>query len=137
MKVAAYALTPAWLSSVLALSPVLPSLLQFLAGCYGIYVMALGLPVLMRTPRDKTVGYTATVVVCVLLLGVVFGIASAVVGHFGPSGGVFGVNPQVTDSPAAARDRAAASAANPMAATASTARTFRAHPWCTSRVTPR
>jgi Yip1 domain len=112
MKVAAYALTPAWLSSVLALSPILPSLLQFLAGCYGIYVMALGLPVLMRNPRDRTVGYTATVVVCVLLLGIAFGIASAVVGHFGASGSVFGMNHQVTDSPAASRDRAAAQAAN-------------------------
>jgi hypothetical protein len=110
MKVAAYALTPAWLSSVLALSPVLPSLLQFIAGCYGIYVMALGLPVLMRTPRDKTFSYTAAVVVCVLLLGVVFGIASAIVGHFGASSSVFGIHSQTTDSPAVAREHAAAQA---------------------------
>ena len=77
LKVAAYSLTPAWLSSVLALSPVLPTLLQFLAGLYGIYVLYLGLPVVMRSPREKAFGYTATVVICTILLGIVIGILSA------------------------------------------------------------
>ena len=57
LKVAAYSLTPAWLSAVLALSPVLPTLLQLIAGLYGIYVLYLGLPVVMRSPREKAVGW--------------------------------------------------------------------------------
>jgi hypothetical protein len=83
LKVAAYSLTPACLSAVLALSPVLPTLLQLIAGLYGIYVLYLGLPVLMRSSRDKAVGYTAAVVICTILLGILFGVVSATAGHFG------------------------------------------------------
>jgi hypothetical protein len=83
LKVAAYSLTPAWFSAVLALSPVLPTLLQLIAGLYGIYVLYLGLPLLMRSPREKAAGYTAAVVICTLLLGILFGILSATAGHFG------------------------------------------------------
>ena len=72
LKVAAYSFTPAMLGSVLALSPILATLLQLLAGLYGIYVLYLGLPVVMRAPQDKAVGYTASVVICTILLGVVF-----------------------------------------------------------------
>jgi hypothetical protein len=82
LKVAAYSLTPALLSSVLALSPILPTLLQLLAGIYGIYVLYLGLPVLMQSVQEKSFGYTASVVICTILLGIVL---SAVIGfaHIG------------------------------------------------------
>jgi hypothetical protein len=83
LKVAAYSLTPASLSAALALSPVLPTLLQLSAGLYGIYVLYLGLPVLMRSPRDKAVGYTAAVVICTVFFGILFGVVSATAGHFG------------------------------------------------------
>jgi hypothetical protein len=75
-------LTPALLSSVLALSPILPTLLQLLAGIYGIYVLYLGLPVLMQSVQEKSFGYTASVVICTILLGIVL---SAVIGfaHIG------------------------------------------------------
>ncbi len=82
LKVAAYSMTPGYLSAVLALSPVLPTLLQLIAGLYGIYVLYLGLPILMRSPRDKAVGYTAAVVICTILLGVLLGVLSATAGHF-------------------------------------------------------
>ena len=82
LKVAAYSLTPAMLSSVLALSPILATLLQLLAGLYGIYVLYLGLPVLMRAPEAKAFGYTASVVICTILVGIVFGILSTVA-HIG------------------------------------------------------
>ena len=57
LKAAAYSFTPAWLSSVLALSPVLPTLLQWAALFYGIYVLYLSLPVLMRSPQERALGY--------------------------------------------------------------------------------
>jgi len=40
----------------------------------------------MRSPREKAVGYTVTVVICTILLGVVFGALSAVTGGFGGYG---------------------------------------------------
>jgi hypothetical protein len=83
LKVAAYSMTPGYLSAALALSPVLPTLLQLIAGLYGIYVLYLGLPILMRSPRDKAVGYTASVVICTILLGILLGVLSATAGHFG------------------------------------------------------
>ena len=105
LKVAAYSLTPAWLSAVLALSPVLPTLLQFLAGLYGIYVLYLGLPVVMRSPREKAFGYTAMVVICTILVGIVIGIVSAAAGRFGLMPGTF-VTSALT--PAATQDQGAA-----------------------------
>jgi hypothetical protein len=109
LKVAAYSLTPAWLSAVLALSPVLPTLLQFLAGLYGIYVLYLGLPVVMRSPREKAFGYTAMVVICTILLGIVLGIVSAAAGRFGLMPGTLATN---SLSPAAAQDQGAAVVGN-------------------------
>jgi len=78
LKTAAYALTPAWLGTALSFLPS-GAFLQLTAGIYGIYVLYLGLPVLMRTPRDKAAGYVAAVVVCTIVLSILFGAIGAVV----------------------------------------------------------
>lgn len=112
LKVAAYSFTPAWLSTLLALSPVLPTLLQFVAGCYGIYVLYLGLPILMQAPREKAFGYTASVVICSIALGILFGVLSATTGHFGHRG-LLGASPaEQAAEQATARDRGAAAVGN-------------------------
>jgi Yip1 domain len=109
LKVAAYSFTPAWLSSVLALSPILPTLLQWVALFYGIYVLYLGLPVLMRSPPERALGYTATVVLCTLLLGVVFMVLSIGAGRFGWGPGA---RDSTAASRAAARDQGATAVGN-------------------------
>jgi hypothetical protein len=109
LKVAAYCFTPAWLSSVLALSPLLPMLLQWAALIYGIYVLYLGLPVLMRSPRERAAGYTAAVVGCTLLLGLVFMAVSVVAGRFGWGPGHLGSSPSAQ---AAAQDQGATAVGN-------------------------
>jgi hypothetical protein len=89
LKVAAYAFTPASLATVFSLLPTMSTLLQLAAGIYGIYLLALGLPVLMKSPKDRASGYTATVVLSTILLCVAFGIISAAVGglsHVSPYG---------------------------------------------------
>jgi hypothetical protein len=86
MKTAAYACTPAWVASVLSLLGGLGTLLQLLAAIYGIYLLYLGLPLLMKSAREKATGYTATVVICTILLGVLFGLLSAATGGFGGYG---------------------------------------------------
>jgi hypothetical protein len=109
LKVAAYSLTPAMLSSVLALSPILPTLLQLLAGLYGIYVLSLGLPVLMQSPKEKAFGYTASVVICTILVGIVFAILSTVAHIGGGRQGFFGAGAaDRAAEQAAARDQGAA-----------------------------
>ena len=82
MKVAVYSYTPAWVAGVLHLVPSLGALV-LLATLYGLYVMYLGLPVLMRTPAEKAMPYTAVVVVCAILVFFVLGALSMCVGGMG------------------------------------------------------
>jgi len=80
LNTAAYAFTPAALGAVFTLLPALGPLLQLIACLYGIYLLYLGLPLLMQSPQEKVPGYTATVVVCIILLSVVLGVSiSAIV----------------------------------------------------------
>ncbi len=79
VKTAAYAFTPAAVGSVFGLLGLgLGTLLQLAAAVWGIYLLYLGLPVLMRSPREKSAGYTAAVIVCAILLFIVFGIIASV-----------------------------------------------------------
>ncbi len=78
MKVAVYSYTPAWIAGVLQIFPPL-SVLGVLAGLYGIYLLYLGLPHLMKAPQDKAVGYTAVVVVCAIVLTIVLGVVGGLV----------------------------------------------------------
>jgi Yip1 domain len=89
LKTAAYAFTPAWLAAVFGLLPVLSTLLSLLAGLYGIYLLYLGLPVVMKAPVEKAVGYTVTVVICTILVGIVLGALMAAL-HLGGMGGLGG-----------------------------------------------
>ena len=86
LKVAAYAAVPGWLGSFFGILPVLGVLVGLLAGLYAIYVLYLGLPVVMRGPKEKALGYTAAVILTGILCGVVLGALAAAVGgfsHFG------------------------------------------------------
>lgn len=113
LKVAAYSLTPALLSSLLALSPILPTLLQLLAGLYGIYVLYLGLPVLMQARKEQAFGYTASVVICTILVGVVFAVLATVAHIGGSRQGLFGASPaDRRTEQALARDQGAAALGN-------------------------
>ena len=76
-KTAAYSMTPSWLAGVFALIPSMSFL--SLLGLYGIYLLYVGLPLLMRTPADKALGYTAVVVLAAIVLSIVF---AAVLGLF-------------------------------------------------------
>jgi hypothetical protein len=72
LKVATYAFTPLWLSCVFIPFPSLSLPAQFLGGVYHTYLLYLGLRVLMKSPRDRALGYATTVVLCAILLGIVF-----------------------------------------------------------------
>ena len=81
LKVAAYASTPLWLSAVVTPFPTVSVPLQFLAGIYHTYLMYLGLKGLMKSPRDRALGYATTVVLCSIILGIVFVQVSASLGE--------------------------------------------------------
>lgn len=95
LKTAAYAFTPAALGAVLVLLPAFGPFLRLIASLYGVYLLYLGLPVLMQSPKEKVPGYTAAVVVCIILLGVVLSVLmSAIVRMtgFSPYAGIYGVH---------------------------------------------
>ena len=70
MKVAVYSYTPAWIAGVLGIIPAL-GLIGVLISLYGLYLLYLGLPRLMKNPEEKSIGYTAVVVVCAIVIGFV------------------------------------------------------------------
>ena len=71
LKVAAYSSTASWVAGIFALIPAL-SLLGIL-GLYSLYLLYLGLPVLMKAPAEKAVGYTVVVIVAAIVLFMVTG----------------------------------------------------------------
>ncbi|MEO8755806.1 MAG: YIP1 family protein, partial [Casimicrobiaceae bacterium] len=84
-KVAAYAGVPAWFGAFFGVLGMLGTLIGLLAGLYAIYVLYLGLPVVMRSARERAVGYTVAVILTGMLLGLVIGGLFAAVG-FGTHG---------------------------------------------------
>lgn len=65
-KVAAYSYTPGWVVGVLWVIPSLGPL--GILGLYGLYVLYLGLPVLMKSPREKSLGYTVAVIIAAIVM---------------------------------------------------------------------
>jgi hypothetical protein len=85
-KVAAYSGTAGWLAGVFALVPAF-GFLRIL-GLYGLYLLYLGLPKLMKAPQDKALAYTALVVVAAIVVMVVFGLIAAPFMHMGMGAGM-------------------------------------------------
>ena len=71
LKVAAYSCTASWVAGIFMLIPSLSVL--GLLGLYSLYLLYLGLPALMRSPQEKSAGYTVVVVVCAIVLFVIIG----------------------------------------------------------------
>jgi hypothetical protein len=75
LKVAAYSSTAGWLAGIFAIMPGLRML--GILGVYSLYLLYLGLPVLMKAPADRAVGYTALVVLAAIVLFIAIGVVGA------------------------------------------------------------
>ena len=82
LKLVAYASTAGFVGGIFSLIPSL-SILGLLCGLYSIYLIYTGIPVLMRCPPEKAGAYTAVVVVCAIVAGLVLG---ALLALFSPAG---------------------------------------------------
>lgn len=69
-QVAAYSATAGLVGGIFLIIPML-SILAMLAGLYGLYLLYLGLPVLKKTPADKSVNYFVVVLVIWIIVGVI------------------------------------------------------------------
>jgi Yip1 domain len=80
MKVAAYYPTAYWLLAVLLIIPGIGLLGSLVGGIYSLYLLYLGLPILMKTPQDKVLGYfIVTLIVAIVVLGVIGAICNRIV----------------------------------------------------------
>lgn len=74
LKVAAYSSTASWLAGIFALIPGLRVL--GILGLYSLFLLYLGLPVLMRTPPEKALGYTVVVIIAAIVLFMLIGLVA-------------------------------------------------------------
>lgn len=81
MKIVVYSLTPVWLVGIFSLVPGLGVL--SILGLYGIYLLALGLPVVMGTPSNKVILYTISIIVVGFVISFVFSLVLAML-YYGP-----------------------------------------------------
>lgn len=75
LKVAAYSSTASWVAGIFALIPGLR--LLTILGVYSLFLLYLGLPVLMKSPKEKAIGYTAVVIVAAIVLFILVGVISS------------------------------------------------------------
>jgi hypothetical protein len=97
LQVAVYSYTPAWVAGVLQIFPLL-GLLAIFGALYGLYLLYLGLPRLMKCPQDKAVGYTVVVVICAIVISMCVTAVGAMIAGAGlvASGGLAGLSGRAT-----------------------------------------
>jgi len=77
-KLVVYSSTPAFVAGILSIIPAL-GFLVMLIGLYSFYLLFVGLPVMMETPKEKHVGYfVVTLIIVLIVYFIVGGIASSV-----------------------------------------------------------
>ena len=81
-KLAVYSFTPVWIAGIFLILPGLHFLV--LVGCYGAYLLWLGLPRLTKTPEDQSANFTAVIIASALGLLYIAALAQRLL--FGTSG---------------------------------------------------
>jgi hypothetical protein len=71
LKLAAFIYTPAFLAGIFNIIPFL-GIIALLGLLYGLYILYMGLPIMVGTPKDKTVTYTIAVLVAVFVVYFIF-----------------------------------------------------------------
>jgi hypothetical protein len=71
LKVTVYSYTPSYLCGIFLLVPGVRFLT--ILGLYGLYLLWLGLPPLMKSPKEKSLGYATAIVVCAIVIGIILG----------------------------------------------------------------
>lgn len=77
LKVSAFSPTAMWLAGIFSIIPLLGIL--GILGLYSLYLLYTGLPVLMKTPPEKAIGFTVVVIVVSIILWIIVGALAALV----------------------------------------------------------
>jgi hypothetical protein len=73
LKLVAYSATAGWVASIALVIPVLGHIIALIGSLYGIYLLYIGLPVLMKCPQEKVIPYLVVTIVIWILLSWVIG----------------------------------------------------------------
>lgn len=77
-KLAVYSATPGFIAGILSIIPAL-GILVMLIGLYSFYLLFVGMPIMMETPKEKHVGYfVVSLIIMLIIYFIVGGISSAV-----------------------------------------------------------
>lgn len=77
-KLAVYSMTPYFVAGILYIFPVL-GILVLLISLYGLYLMYIGMPVMMSTPKEKVIGYMIVAIIVMIVINIIVGaIAGAI-----------------------------------------------------------
>ena len=83
LQLAVYSSTPQWIAGILLLLSTRISMLIMLFGLYAIYLLAVGIPILKRTPKDKVTGYVVLTILAMIVIGLIAAyILTAILGLF-------------------------------------------------------
>lgn len=77
LKLTVYSATAGWVAGVLSIVPFL-GLLVWIAQLYGLYILYLGLPKLMKSPPEKTLGYFIVSLIAVFVVNILIGVVIAI-----------------------------------------------------------
>ena len=83
VKVAVFSFTPAWIGGIFMIIPTL-GILTLLASLYGLYLLYTGLPVLMGTPKEKTLGYFVVVIIVSIVVSLIINVLARLALPSGP-----------------------------------------------------
>lgn len=85
VKLAVYSYTAAWLAGIFGILPALAIL--GIVGLYSFYLLYVGMPILMKVPVDKAVGYVVVVVLAAIVIYFVifYIIAALTMSFWGPA----------------------------------------------------
>jgi len=76
LKTAVYSSTASWLGGIFGLIPIL-GFISLVASIYSLYLLFLGLPVLMKSPKEKALIYTVVIVIAAIIIFVIIGLISS------------------------------------------------------------
>ena len=83
LQLAVYSSTPQWVAGILLIFGTGISMLILVIGLYAIYLLAVGMPVLKNTPKEKVVGYVVVVIIALIIISFVMAlIIGGIVGLF-------------------------------------------------------
>jgi hypothetical protein len=72
LKASAYSMTPLWLGAVFSIHPAL-AIVSLIFALYSLYLLYVGLPIVMKVPGDRAMGYTAVVIIAAFVVYLIMG----------------------------------------------------------------